>query len=97
MFFSLNCKSANLKDELAGQESDSIALSLHQRRLSPADDVELCVISLKVSSPKLPPLLRKMMPARMVVVSRTIRMAITTLESSKITTVMSLQNKWIPP
>ena len=57
---------------------------MHQRRLLP-DDVEVCVISLKVSSPKLPPLLRKMMPARMVVVSRTIRMAITTLKSVKIT------------
>ena len=68
------------------QESDSIALSLHQRRLSP-DDVELCVISLKESSPKLPPLLRKMMPARMVVVSRTIRMAITTLKRRMTTLV----------
>ena len=59
---------------------------MHQSRLLP-DDVEVCVISLKESSPKLPPLLRKMMPARMVVVSRTIRMAITTLESRMITLV----------
>ena len=59
---------------------------MHQSRLLP-DDVELCVISLKESSPKLPPLLREMRPARMVVVSRTIRMAITTLKSSKITLV----------